>query len=211
VRKALFVFWFKGYESASLTDIEEATGVARMSLYNVFGNKEGLFSAALQRYIESTKKLFEKYLENNDLESLERLVEAYASSEKLGKAAPWGCLMLNTIMANEGVSPESHRMIEGFRTHAIDKIETVLRAACAKGEIADRSIDCHAWAEFVLVTMWGMKAAIRHAGSTVAALPVANTLSHILRGLRVAPVFDRTHERSGARPKVAKAKKARTN
>jgi AcrR family transcriptional regulator len=207
VRKALFVFWLKGYESTSLTDIEEATGVARMSLYNVFGNKEGLFYAALERYIDSTKKLYEKYLGNNDLESLERLVDAYARSEKLGEAASWGCLMLNTITANEGVSSESRKMIEGFRIYAIERIGSVLREACVKGEIADPSVDCDAWAEFVFVTMWGMKAAIRHSGSMAAAIPVADTLSHIFQRLRAPCVPDQTDEKAAARPKLAKARK----
>ena len=155
----------------------------------------------------STKKLFEKYLENNDLESLERLVEAYVRSEKLGEAAPWGCLMLNTITANEGVSSEARKMIEGFRIYAIRRIGSVLKAACVKGEIANRSVDCDAWAEFVFVTMWGMKAAIRHSGSLAAALPVANTLSFILQGLRASPVPNRTNREAGANPKARKAKK----
>jgi TetR/AcrR family transcriptional repressor of nem operon len=186
VRKALLVFWLKGYEGTSLSDIEGATGVARTSLYNVFGNKEGLFCAALERYIEATKRLYEKYLKKEDIESLEKLTDAYARSEKLGDVGSWGCLMLNTITAADGVSPEAHRMIEAFRTYAIKKIETVLKAAHSNGEIVDSSINCHAWAEFILVTMWGAKAAIRHAGNTRAALPVANTLSQILRGLRTA-------------------------
>jgi AcrR family transcriptional regulator len=187
VRKALLVFWLKGYEGASLSDIEGATGVARMSLYNVFGNKEGLFYAALERYIDATKKLYEKYLKKRDIESLEKLIDAYARSEKLGDVGSWGCLMLNTITANEGVSLEAHRMIEGFRIYAIKKIEAVLKSACQTGEIANASLDCRAWAEFILVTMWGAKAAIRHAGSIDAALPVADTLSQILRGLCGAP------------------------
>jgi TetR/AcrR family transcriptional repressor of nem operon len=207
VRKALFVFWFKGYESASLTDIEQATGVARMSLYNVFGSKEGLFYAALERYIASTKKLYEKYLVKNDFEGLEQLVDAYVRSEKLGQAAPWGCLMLNTIMANEGVSSQSRKMIEEFRAFAVKRIGSVLREACKRGEIADRSIDCDAWAEFVVVTMWGMKAAIRHSGSMAAAIPVADTLSHIFQRLRSPCVPDQTGEKAPARPKLAKARK----
>ena len=97
------------------------------------------YSRTLERYVESTKKLYQKYPEKNDLESLETLADAYARSEKLGEAASWGCLMLNTITANEGVSSEFHSKIEEFRTLAIEKIEALLRASCAKGEIADRS------------------------------------------------------------------------
>jgi AcrR family transcriptional regulator len=47
---ALRVFWQKGYDGASLTDLTEAMGITRPSLYAAFGNKEGLFKQALDLY-----------------------------------------------------------------------------------------------------------------------------------------------------------------
>ena len=47
---ALRVFWSKGYEGASLTDLTDAMGVTRPSLYAAFGNKESLFRKALDLY-----------------------------------------------------------------------------------------------------------------------------------------------------------------
>lgn len=52
---ALRVFWEKGYESASLTDLTDAMGITRPSLYAAFGNKEALFKRALDLY--ETEKL----------------------------------------------------------------------------------------------------------------------------------------------------------
>ena len=51
---ALRVFWEKGYEGASLTDLTDAMGITRPSLYAAFGNKEDLFKRALDLY-ESEK------------------------------------------------------------------------------------------------------------------------------------------------------------
>ena len=48
--QALSVFWSKGYEGASLTDLTEAMGITRPSLYAAFGNKESLFRKALDLY-----------------------------------------------------------------------------------------------------------------------------------------------------------------
>lgn len=48
--EALRVFWSKGYEGTSLTDLTEAMGITRPSLYAAFGNKESLFRKALDLY-----------------------------------------------------------------------------------------------------------------------------------------------------------------
>ncbi|WP_163484892.1 TetR/AcrR family transcriptional regulator, partial [Escherichia coli] len=47
---ALRVFWSKGYEGASLSDLTEAMGITRPSLYAAFGNKEALFKKTLDLY-----------------------------------------------------------------------------------------------------------------------------------------------------------------
>ncbi|HAB73577.1 MAG TPA: TetR/AcrR family transcriptional regulator [Pantoea sp.] len=50
--KALTLFWTHGYEGSSLSDLVAATGAKAPTLYAEFENKEGLFRAAMERYIE---------------------------------------------------------------------------------------------------------------------------------------------------------------
>lgn len=47
---ALMVFWSRGYEGASMAELTEAMGITKPSLYACFGNKESLFSKALDLY-----------------------------------------------------------------------------------------------------------------------------------------------------------------
>jgi len=47
---AMQVFWRKGYLGASLSDLTDAMGINRPSLYAAFGNKKSLFCKALDRY-----------------------------------------------------------------------------------------------------------------------------------------------------------------
>ena len=44
------LFWRKGYEGTSLSDLTSTLGITRPSLYAAFGNKEALFLMALDRY-----------------------------------------------------------------------------------------------------------------------------------------------------------------
>lgn len=48
--RAMDVFWRKGYEGATLAELTRTMGINPPSLYAAFGNKEGLFTAALDRY-----------------------------------------------------------------------------------------------------------------------------------------------------------------
>jgi len=51
LNRAMHVFWQKGFEGASLTDLTIAMGIEPASLYKAFGNKEALFEQVLTRYV----------------------------------------------------------------------------------------------------------------------------------------------------------------
>src|SRR6202051_4649552 len=48
--RAMQVFWRKGYLGTSLSDLTDAMGINRPSLYAAFGNKKSLFRKVLDRY-----------------------------------------------------------------------------------------------------------------------------------------------------------------
>lgn len=47
---AMHIFWVKGFEATSLTDLTTAMGIQRPSLYAAFGDKKELFEHVLRRY-----------------------------------------------------------------------------------------------------------------------------------------------------------------
>ena len=49
---AMQVFWSKGYETASVDDLCEATGLSRSSLYATFGDKRNLLLESLSHYVQ---------------------------------------------------------------------------------------------------------------------------------------------------------------
>jgi TetR/AcrR family transcriptional repressor of nem operon len=51
---AMQCFWAHGYESTSVKDLIERTGLTAASLYNAYGDKRAMFRTALDHYIEKS-------------------------------------------------------------------------------------------------------------------------------------------------------------
>jgi len=62
LERAMHVFWAKGYEGASLSDLTRAMRINRPSLYAASGNKEELFRKVLDRYMDGPLAYFGKAL-----------------------------------------------------------------------------------------------------------------------------------------------------
>lgn len=76
IERAMVLFWRKGYEGTSLTDLTQALGLTRPSLYAAFGSKEGLFRKALERYVDVPSRYVTEALKATTAhEVAERLLE----------------------------------------------------------------------------------------------------------------------------------------
>src|SRR5215211_3297202 len=104
--KALKVFWKKGYEGASLPELTRAMGINRPSLYAAFGNKEGLFRKALDRYAEGPAAYVGEALAEPTARGVaERLLRG-AAELLAGPRSPRGCLLVQGALAcGEGAEP----------------------------------------------------------------------------------------------------------
>lgn len=99
LEKAMELFWRKGYEGTSLTDLTEAMGITKPSLYGVFGNKEGLFLKALERYQRTKMNFFQEALNASTARDVaEKILKGFADSQT-AETGPSGCLGINGALA----------------------------------------------------------------------------------------------------------------
>ncbi len=96
---ALGVFWTKGYEGSSLSDLTEAMGITRPSLYAAFGNKEELFRKALDLYErEKLAYVSEALAAPTSRGVVERLLTGALENLGGSECEPRGCLRVITSM-----------------------------------------------------------------------------------------------------------------
>lgn len=73
LNKAMRVFWSNGYSGTSMSDLTEAMGINKPSLYAVFGNKESLFSQVLKHYVATYGPIHQSKLTEQGRPLKERL------------------------------------------------------------------------------------------------------------------------------------------
>jgi AcrR family transcriptional regulator len=152
---ALKVFWQRGYEAASLTELTEAMGITRPSLYACFGNKESLFRKALDLY-ERDKLAYVKaaLTAPTAREVAERLLRGALAMQTSG-CDPKGCLGVIASVAC-GAEAESIRTEVVARRASADAalIERFAQAKAA-GELPE-NIDPQALARYLGAIMQGL-------------------------------------------------------
>ncbi|WP_309083216.1 TetR/AcrR family transcriptional regulator [Chelativorans sp.] len=86
-----------GYKDISVAELEKATGLVSGSIYNAFGDKAGLFKAALRHYVHGFvgQRIAAHAGEDATLEDLEGL---FLSVFEPPLADGYGCLVTNSIV-----------------------------------------------------------------------------------------------------------------
>ena len=129
---ALRVFWSKGYEGASLTDLTDAMGITRPSLYAAFGNKEALFRKALDLYEREKLEYTRAALQQPTARAVAEHIMRGALEAQTGNSEPHGCLGVISSMAC-GAEAESIKA-EVVRRRASSHRAVVERFERAKAE-----------------------------------------------------------------------------
>ncbi|MDH5163888.1 TetR/AcrR family transcriptional regulator [Heyndrickxia oleronia] len=95
---AMHLFWEKGYSATSLSDLTAKMGIQRPSLYAAFGDKEGLFEAALRRYTKLHASKVRIKLQNRPVKEGIRTFFEELVEEEFKKETDKGCFCINTMV-----------------------------------------------------------------------------------------------------------------
>jgi AcrR family transcriptional regulator len=128
--QALHVFWRNGYEGSSIADLTQAMGINPPSLYAAFGNKEGLFRKALDRYVEHRTEFWNEALAQPTARgTIEHLL-----NESVGFLTethnPHGCLLVRGTLSCSDAAAAIQRELTARRS----KGEIALRERFARGK-----------------------------------------------------------------------------
>ena len=122
IAAATDVFWRQGYAAAAISDLTEAAGLSRSSLYQRFNDKDGLFREALAAY---TGRLLRR-MKSVTADTARLRMKALLRSFLPGKALrPAGCLIARSCADLPALSAEGqaaalagaaqqHQMIAGI-------------------------------------------------------------------------------------------------
>ncbi|MFD7817498.1 TetR/AcrR family transcriptional regulator [Streptomyces sp. NPDC059785] len=135
LERAVRVFWEKGYEGASLTDLTSAMGITRTSMYAAFGNKEDLFRKALERYTEGPASYVARALEEATARRVATAFLAGSVRATTRPDCPAGCLGVQASLAAGDTAVAARDALVAWRNEGTDRLRDRFRQAVAAGDL----------------------------------------------------------------------------
>ena len=104
---AMETFWLHGYAATSMSDLTEATGLNKKSIYNEFGSKEDLFNIALDHYNQRRMPLL-SLLQQEPL-GIQNIKDFLMKLSK--DTDPKGCLLALSINERDLLEEKAYKQV----------------------------------------------------------------------------------------------------
>ncbi len=155
LERAMEVFWTYGYEATSVQDLVDAMGIHRGSMYDTFGDKHALFTAAINHYGRTITQSVEDTLDGpgSPLGNIRKLLGRMAAPAADGKCR--GCLATNTVVELAPHDPEVAEAVKALLRRVEKAFRRTLEQAVEYGELSPDASP-RALARFLCCTLQGL-------------------------------------------------------
>ena len=180
VDKALLLFWRKGYQATSMSDLVDAMEISRSSFYSAFKDKRSLFLLCLDLFGERTCQVLQKArIQMAAIDALQFFFERHLSGPRPQQAS-LGCMLVNTVLEMAGVDDELSDRASEHLVEMQNLFEDCLGDAGCQPEQA------HALAGVLMLLNEGIRVASRRRMKRQDQLdPIATTFSMLRQQIAV--------------------------
>ena len=168
LRRAMTVFWARGYEGTTVSDLTAAMGINKPSLYGTFGCKEALFREAIALYDEVEGEAIQHALDDEPtaraaIEAVLRTnATSYACPEK-----PHGCMIVLSALLGAPENEQVRRFLTATRRAGEEALRERVARGIAEGDVP-AGADARTLAAFYTTVLQGLSVQARDGASPAA-------------------------------------------
>jgi AcrR family transcriptional regulator len=172
--RAMHVFWRKGYDGTSLSDLTRAMRINAPSLYAAFGNKAALFGKVIDRYVAGPGRFIPKALEAPTARAVVAQLFKGVVGLQVAKNHPGGCLLVQGAVSAGDKMSRVRREVTARLAMCEGAIRKRLERAKSEGDLPKHANPADL-ARFVMAVLDG----IAVAGATGASRKQLQTIAEV--------------------------------
>jgi AcrR family transcriptional regulator len=137
LRRAMEVFWLRGFDACSIGELGDAMGINPPSLYAAFGSKEALFREAVELYVEAEGgAAMRDLLAHESVRDGVRAMLRTSAALFAGTRPAKGCMIFLGGMSVSAEHEELRAFLRGLRRKASTALAERFAHARETGELA---------------------------------------------------------------------------
>ncbi len=187
---AMLLFWRHGYEATSLAQLTQAMGIKPPSIYAAYGDKKGLFRAAVRHYLAQPVTPVEAIAQAPTAEAAARAMIEGAAVAFTGTDTPAGCLVASSAIAVSGEADDLRKELAAIRREIETALHDKIVLATNKEELPAQT-DPAVLAAYVMTVIQGLSTMARD-GATRQKLQQVAQLA-----MRIWPTSGKFMDKSG--------------
>lgn len=153
---AMQIFWEKGFEATSLSDLTSRMGIQRPSIYSTFGDKKELFEAALRKYTRSHASNVRATFQNKSSvkEGFCTFFEGVVA-EKYSESYKRGCFCINTMVELAPHDEKFEILTREHQMYLTTIFQEMIERGLRSGEL-ETKMNAKALAQTLVVSLIGL-------------------------------------------------------